>query len=150
MQLDTLCWRRAWSNPPPGCLWRLGRSASTLTQPVRPDGNVFCWWWRGYRGLVTSRCGCVSGCVQLIDREKVELECRCVETFDFLLLSNVNESMVAYCNFVIIYELNDYWLPKVLYSVQSGMVIAHMVRCSWIDDPCSRSGGCSECGSIVA
>jgi len=38
-------WRRARSNPPPGCLWWLWRSASTLTEPFRPDGNVFCWWW---------------------------------------------------------------------------------------------------------
>ena len=43
MQLDPWYWRRARSNPPPGCLWRLWQSAFTLTQPVRPDGNVFCW-----------------------------------------------------------------------------------------------------------
>jgi len=43
MQRDALYWRRARSNPPPGCLWRLWRSASTLTQPFRPDGNVLCW-----------------------------------------------------------------------------------------------------------
>jgi len=34
-------WARA--NPPPGCHSRIRRSASTLTQPFRPDGNVFCW-----------------------------------------------------------------------------------------------------------
>jgi len=51
IQLDAWYWRRARSNPPPECHWRLWRSASTLTQPVRPDGNVFCWlafgrsWW---------------------------------------------------------------------------------------------------------
>ena len=44
MQPDALYWHRARSIPPPGCLWRLWRSASTLTQPFRPDGNVFCWW----------------------------------------------------------------------------------------------------------
>jgi len=35
------CWAR--SIPPPGCLWRLWMSASTLMQPFRLDGNVFCW-----------------------------------------------------------------------------------------------------------
>jgi len=44
MQPDAWYWRRARSNPPPGCLWRLWLSASTLTEPFRPDGNVFCWW----------------------------------------------------------------------------------------------------------
>jgi len=43
MQRDAWYWRRARSKPPPGCLWRLWRSVSTLTEPFRPDGNVFCW-----------------------------------------------------------------------------------------------------------
>jgi len=43
MQRDAWYWRWARSNLPPGCLWRLWRSASTLTEPFRPDGNVFCW-----------------------------------------------------------------------------------------------------------
>ena len=43
MQRDAWYWGRARSNPPPGCLWRLWRSASTLTEPFRPDGNIFCW-----------------------------------------------------------------------------------------------------------
>jgi len=34
---------RAWSNTPPGCRWRLSQSTSTLTEPFRQDGNVFCW-----------------------------------------------------------------------------------------------------------
>jgi hypothetical protein len=52
MQRDAWYWRRAWSNPPPGCLWRLWRSASTLTEPFRPDGNVFCWW--GSRNVLSN------------------------------------------------------------------------------------------------
>jgi hypothetical protein len=43
-QLETWYWHRAQSNPPPGYLWWLWRSVSTLKQPVRPDGNVFFWW----------------------------------------------------------------------------------------------------------
>ena len=43
--------------------------------------------------------------------------------------------MMAYCDFIIISELNDYWLTKFLYSVESGAVIAHMVRCSGVNDP---------------
>jgi hypothetical protein len=27
-----------------GYLWRLWRSGSTLTEPFRPDENIFCWW----------------------------------------------------------------------------------------------------------
>jgi len=46
MQRDASYWRRARSSLPPGCLWQLWRSASTLTEPFRPDGNVFCWWRR--------------------------------------------------------------------------------------------------------
>ena len=30
------------------------------------------------------------------------------------------------------------------------MVIAHKVRCSGVDDPCSWSGACGECGCIFA
>ena len=45
MQCDAQYWRWVRSNPPPGCLWRLWQSVSTLTQLFRPDGNVFCWWW---------------------------------------------------------------------------------------------------------
>jgi len=44
MQCDTWYWCRARSNPPPGWLWRLWRSASILMEPFRPDGNIFCWW----------------------------------------------------------------------------------------------------------
>jgi hypothetical protein len=43
MQRDAWYWGRTLSNPPPGCLWRLWRSASTLTERFRPDGNIFCW-----------------------------------------------------------------------------------------------------------
>jgi len=35
MLRDAWYWRRARSNPPPGCLCRLWRSASTLTEPIR-------------------------------------------------------------------------------------------------------------------
>jgi len=41
---DAWTWHRPRSNPPPGCLWGLWQSASTLTEPFRPDRNVFCWW----------------------------------------------------------------------------------------------------------
>ena len=59
MWCDVWSWRRARSNLPPGCLWRLCRSASTLTEPFRPDRNVFCGWilqgfsaiWRSVSGL---------------------------------------------------------------------------------------------------
>ena len=44
MQCNASSWCRLRSSLPPGCLWWLWRSASTLAQPVRPDGNVFCWW----------------------------------------------------------------------------------------------------------
>ena len=46
MQCDAWYLGRARSNPPPGCLWWLWRSASTLTEPFRPDGNIFCWCGR--------------------------------------------------------------------------------------------------------
>jgi hypothetical protein len=45
--------------------------------------------------------------VQLMDGEKREPEGRSVESIDFILLWNVNESMVAYFNFVVISKLND-------------------------------------------
>jgi len=44
MQRDASFWRWARSSLPPGWLCRLWRSASTLTEPFRPDGNVFSWW----------------------------------------------------------------------------------------------------------
>jgi len=44
MQRDGWYWRRVRSNPPSGCPWRLWWSPSTLMDPIRPDGNVFCWW----------------------------------------------------------------------------------------------------------
>jgi hypothetical protein len=45
--------------------------------------------------------------VQLMDWEKREPECSRVEIIDFILLWNVNESTVAYFNFVVISKLND-------------------------------------------
>jgi hypothetical protein len=42
MEHDAAYWCRAQSNLPPGCLCQLWRSASTLTTPFHPDGNVFC------------------------------------------------------------------------------------------------------------
>jgi len=57
--------------------------------------------------------------------------------------------MVAYCNFVVTSKFTDYRLAKFHYCVESGAVIAHVVRCSGIDDQCSWSGGCSECGCIA-
>ena len=62
-----------------------------------------------------SKSECVHGGVQLIAEEKREPKCRCVESIDFVSLSDVNESIVAYCNFVIVSEFNEYWLTKVLY-----------------------------------
>jgi len=44
MQRDVWYWRRAQSNPPLGCLWRLWQSTSTLKEPFRPDGNILCWY----------------------------------------------------------------------------------------------------------
>jgi len=38
---------------------------------------------------------------------------------------------------------------KFLYSVESGAVIAHMVRCSGIVDPCSCNGRSGECSCIL-
>jgi hypothetical protein len=60
MQLDAWYWRWARWNPPPGCLWWLWRSASTLTQPVRPDGNVFCWCRHLSEFACDSRVGSVT------------------------------------------------------------------------------------------
>ena len=42
---DAWSWCCARSHSPPGCLRRLWRSVSTLPEPFRPDGNVFCWCW---------------------------------------------------------------------------------------------------------
>jgi len=57
MQHDAWYWHRVLSNPPPGCLCRLWWSASTLTEPFRPDGNVFLWCttilWFLYWSLLT-------------------------------------------------------------------------------------------------
>jgi len=44
IQRDALHRRQARSYPPQGCLWRLWRSASTLTESFRPNGIFFCWW----------------------------------------------------------------------------------------------------------
>jgi hypothetical protein len=57
--------------------------------------------------------------------------------------------MVAYCNFVVISKFTDYRLVKIHYSVDSGAVIAHMVRRSGFDDSCSVSGGGGEYGYIA-
>ena len=46
MQRDVSYSCLARSSLPPGCLWRLWRSMSTLTEPFRPDGNVFRWLCR--------------------------------------------------------------------------------------------------------
>jgi len=47
MQRDASYWRWALSSLPPGCLWRLWESASTLTEHYRPDGHVSGWChWR--------------------------------------------------------------------------------------------------------
>jgi len=43
IQCDASYWRRARSSLSPGCLWRLWQSTSTLTEPFRPDRNVFSW-----------------------------------------------------------------------------------------------------------
>jgi len=40
---DAWYWHRVRSNLPPESLQRLWRSASTVTEQFRPDGNVFCW-----------------------------------------------------------------------------------------------------------
>jgi hypothetical protein len=42
MPPNTLHWSRAWSNPQLEFLWRLWQSATTLTEPFRPDGDIFC------------------------------------------------------------------------------------------------------------
>jgi hypothetical protein len=42
MQRDAWYYRQAQSKSPPGCLWRLWPTASTLTEPFSPDGNLFC------------------------------------------------------------------------------------------------------------
>jgi len=44
IQHDALYWCWARSNPPPGCLWQLWQSASTLTGPFHPNGIFFRWW----------------------------------------------------------------------------------------------------------
>jgi hypothetical protein len=62
-----------------------------------------------------SKCGWVPGCVQLINGKKRGPERRRVESIDFVFLSDVNESMVAYSNLVILSKFNDYWLMKFLY-----------------------------------
>ena len=121
-----------------------GRYDVEIIDSIACDGD----WWRWYGALAMSKCGCVPGCVQLIDGEKRELVHRCVESIDFVFLWDVNESMVAYCNFVIVSVFNDYWLTKFLYWVESGAVIAHMVRCSGVDDPCSWSGACGVCSCV--
>jgi len=43
MQRDALLRRWERSSLPPVWLWWLRRSMSTLTEPFRPDGIVFCW-----------------------------------------------------------------------------------------------------------
>jgi len=44
IQRDPSHWHRAWSNPLPGCLWRLCWSTSTPTELFRPNRIFFCWW----------------------------------------------------------------------------------------------------------
>jgi len=108
------CWSSFWTVLEPNRTIFLvrNRTAGGLPGPV---ANTTCdgYWWRWYGALITSKCGCASGCVQLIDGGKRDPECRGVESIDFVLLWNINESMVAYCGFVVISKLNDYWLDEV-------------------------------------
>jgi hypothetical protein len=55
MECDSLNWSQARSNPPPGCLWQLWRSASTPTEPFHPDRNIFCWWTAVAMGSKSSK-----------------------------------------------------------------------------------------------
>jgi len=41
MQHEVLYWRRAQSNLPPGCIWRLWQNTSTPTEPFHPNGIFF-------------------------------------------------------------------------------------------------------------
>jgi len=61
------------------------------------------------------KCECVTSCVQLIDAEKGEPECRHVWSIDFVFLCDVHMSMVASFKFVIVSKFNNYWLTKFLY-----------------------------------
>lgn len=53
--------------------------------------------------------------------------------------------MVAYCSYVKISKYNDYWLKIFLYWVESGALIAPMVRWTRIYDTYSWSIDCGEC-----
>jgi len=53
-----------------------------IIDPITCDGDR----WRCYGTLTVSKCGCVSGCVQLIDAEKREPERTGVESIYFVLL----------------------------------------------------------------
>jgi len=66
VQGDAWYWRRERSNPPPGCLWRLCPSASTLTEPFRPDGNVFCWCLTHSVRDFVDPCNCVDPHSQVV------------------------------------------------------------------------------------
>ena len=48
------------------------RSDFEIIDLIACDGD----WWRWYGALITSKCGCGSGCVELIDGGKREPECR--------------------------------------------------------------------------
>jgi len=50
-----------------------------------------------------------------------------VESFDYILLSNVNDSMMAYGNCVVISKLNNYWLDKVSYSLVYMVIVGEDV-----------------------
>jgi len=122
-----------------------GRYDKEVIDPNACDGD----WWRCYVALAASKRGCVHSCVQLIEGEKGEPERRPLESINFVLLWNINESIVAYCDFIIISKLNDFWWTMFLYRVECGAVIAHVVRCFGVDDPCSWSGSSGECGCII-
>ena len=81
MECDAWYWRRARSNLPPGYLWQLWRSASTLPEPFRPDRNVLCWCC--FSVHPTSLCedvlgGCDRECLEMHFETEIEWTPRCI------------------------------------------------------------------------
>jgi len=117
MQRDASYWGRALSNPPPGCLWRLWRSASTLTEPFRPDGNIFCW--------------CFS------DNQRVPSEIYMVRLWPTITIPAVDSSPDG--NFGKIMEPEDTRFNQVLDRAEAFLRMSKEDRSRYFSDPLHRA-----------
>jgi len=164
MQRAAWYWHRAQSNPPPGCLWRLWRSASTLTQPFCPDGYVFCWWSnynKTFQGWFSSFAVLYISCVTLPHwivqfqehlstwKTKLTFAMRCIKTPQWILSSQLQEYRVVIPTQYK--DLNSYadFIDGFLWAVKQTEIIHSIpvrgivgpVHFVWVTAPLDRING---------